>query len=40
MGDRIAQLEFHDDTHMKLQEVITPPSQKTNRQGGFGHTGV
>jgi len=39
-GDRIAQLEFHDDTHMKLQEVITPPSPKTNRQGGFGHTGV
>jgi len=39
-GDRIAQLEFHEDSHMMLQEVSTPPTQKTNRQGGFGHTGV
>jgi dUTP pyrophosphatase len=39
-GDRIAQLEFHEDSHMSLQQIDTPPGQKTNRQGGFGHTGV
>ena len=39
-GDRIAQLEFHEDSHMTLEEMDTPPQKKTSRQGGFGHTGV
>ena len=38
--DRIAQIEFHTDTYMALKEVDTPPEQKTDRKGGFGHTGV
>ena len=38
--DRIAQIEFHTDTYMALREVDTPPEQKTDREGGFGHTGV
>ena len=38
--DRIAQIEFHTDTYMALKEVDTPPEQKTDRAGGFGHTGV
>ena len=38
--DRIAQIEFHTDTYMALREIDTPPEQKTDRAGGFGHTGV
>ena len=38
--DRIAQIEFHTDTYMALKEVDIPPEQKTDRAGGFGHTGV
>ena len=39
-GDRIAQIEFHTDTYMALKEVENPPKQKTDREGGLGHTGV
>ena len=39
-GDRIAQIEFHTDTYMALKEVENPPTQKTDREGGLGHTGV
>lgn len=38
--NRIAQIEFHTDTYMALREIDTPPEQKTDREGGFGHTGV
>jgi dUTP pyrophosphatase len=39
-GDRIAQIEIVKDSVTVMEETNTAPTQKTNRQGGFGHTGV
>lgn len=39
-GDRIAQLELVPVWDLRFEEVDVAPSQKTDRQGGFGSTGV
>jgi dUTP pyrophosphatase len=40
-GDRIAQLELYRNVPAAtIFELATPPSQKTDRTGGFGSTGV
>ena len=39
-GDRIAQAELIKDLEYSLEEIDTPPDQKTNRSGGFGSTGI
>ena len=31
---------LNPSTYLALKEVDTPPEQKTDRAGGFGHTGV
>lgn len=39
-GERIAQGEVVADTRFKIVEIAEEPQQTTNRQGGFGSTGV
>lgn len=38
-GERIAQLELIQTLNYNIEELETPPKQKTNRSGGFGSTG-
>ena len=38
-GDRIAQGELVRDLHYDIEEIKSPPKQKTSRDGGFGSTG-
>lgn len=39
-GDRIAQGELVKNLDYKIEECYTAPTQKTDRVGGFGSTGV
>lgn len=39
-GDRIAQAELREIKSYTLTERKTPPSQKTDREGGMGSTGI
>ena len=39
-GDRVAQVELVRETITEIIEVDERPEQKTNRNGGFGSTGV
>lgn len=39
-NDRIAQGELIRDLSYNIEEISSPPEQKTNREGGFGSTGV
>jgi dUTP pyrophosphatase len=39
-GDRVAQLEMVRDIAYDVLETNSPPGQKTDRNGGFGSTGV
>ena len=39
-SDRIAQGELIRDLSYNIEEISSPPEQKTNREGGFGSTGV
>jgi dUTP pyrophosphatase len=39
-GDRIAQAEIVENNPHVLLEITTRPSKKTDRNGGFGSTGV
>ena len=39
-GDRIAQGELVKSLDYKIEECYTAPTQKTDRVGGFGSTGV
>jgi dUTP pyrophosphatase len=39
-GDRIAQAELREIKSYNLTERKTPPSQKTDREGGMGSTGI
>jgi dUTP pyrophosphatase len=39
-GDRIAQAELRELKQYTLTERKTPPSQKTDRDGGMGSTGI
>ena len=39
-GDRIAQGELVKSLDYSVEECYTTPCQKTNRNGGFGSTGV
>lgn len=39
-GDRIAQMELVPVYELQFEETTTPPQPKTDRQGGFGSTGV
>lgn len=39
-GDRIAQAELRETKSYTLTERKTPPSQKTDREGGMGSTGI
>ena len=38
-GDRIAQLELVRETVTEMVEIENRPTQKTDRDGGFGSTG-
>ncbi len=39
-GDRICQAELVEKVYHSLEETNVPPTQKTNRDGGFGSTGI
>lgn len=39
-GDRIAQGELVEVKQVIMEEISEPPAQKTDRNGGFGSTGV
>jgi dUTPase len=39
-GDRIAQGELIEIKQVAMEEISEPPQQKTDRNGGFGSTGV
>jgi len=39
-GDRICQAELVEKVYHGLEEINVPPTQKTNRDGGFGSTGT
>ena len=39
-GERICQAELIEDCHADLYEIDDRPNQKTDRDGGFGSTGV
>jgi dUTP pyrophosphatase len=39
-GDRIAQAELVQDLGAKFSETTERPEMRTNRQGGFGSTGI
>ena len=39
-GDRIAQAELVRSEQYSVEETMTAPTQKTDRTGGFGSTGV
>ena len=39
-GDRIAQAELCENVICKICESTSPPKRKTDRDGGFGSTGV
>lgn len=39
-GDRIAQAELVQDLRAKFSETTERPEMRTNRQGGFGSTGI
>jgi dUTP pyrophosphatase len=39
-GDRVAQAMLERVEQYQFKEISEPPTQKTNRQGGFGSTGV
>ena len=38
-GDRICQAELVEKIYHEFEEINEPPSQKTDRYGGFGSTG-
>ncbi len=38
-GDRICQAELVEKVYHSLLEIQEPPTQKTERDGGFGSTG-
>ena len=38
-GDRICQAELVEKIYHEFEEIKEPPSQKTDRYGGFGSTG-
>ena len=39
-GDRICQAELVEKVYHSLTEIQDPPTQKTERDGGFGSTGT
>ena len=39
-GDRVAQLELVREIETEVFEIEQRPEQKTDRDGGFGSTGV
>ena len=39
-NDRIAQGELIKDLSYNIEEISSPPEQKTDREGGFGSTGA
>ncbi len=39
-NDRIAQGELVRELHYNIEEISSPPEQKTDRDGGFGSTGA
>ena len=39
-GERICQAELVKNIETEIEEVAEPPKHKTERVGGFGHTGV
>lgn len=39
-GDRICQAELTEKIYHKFEEISEPPTQKTERDGGFGSSGV
>lgn len=38
-GDKIAQAELERTIKFRVKQLQTPPARKTERSGGFGHTG-
>jgi len=39
-GDRIAQCELVPVQLMQVEEIMEHPQPRSNRQGGFGSTGI